>query len=76
MTNSIPALFTLISLNLHGYHPMNESLRFREARDGSMSLAPSDIYFFNPEEFMRGENARSEQLATYITQFKPLFSEN
>lgn len=61
----------LMTLNLHGYHPSGELIRWYEFKDGSRSEGPSDIFFFNQEELARGHLARLDWLAKDVETFSP-----
>lgn len=62
---------SIVSLNLHGYHPMGEENRYLEDHSGKLSLAPSHIHYFSPEEIIRGHGRRVKALAKDIKELLP-----
>lgn len=62
---------SVLSLNLHGYHPMGEAVRFAEDRKGAIEAADSDIFFFSMDELDRGHRVRLERLAESIAALSP-----
>jgi len=63
--------FSVMSLNLHGYHPMGETQRWMQARDGSVEAAPPDLFFFTRDELARGHARRLDVLASAIREMDP-----
>jgi hypothetical protein len=63
--------FTVVSLNLHGFHPMGELPRFWQDREGKVTRANSDIFFFTEEEIVRGHERRINQLAKDFNSLNP-----
>lgn len=61
----------LLSLNLHGYHPTDEAVRYRESRDGKLEKAPSHIFYFREDELHRGHALRLVKLASEIERLRP-----
>lgn len=62
---------TLLTLNLHGYHPMGEKPRFFEDGGGVLSSAPSSPFYFTREELARGNAARLDALAADLATRLP-----
>jgi hypothetical protein len=60
----------LMTLNLHGYHPMGEERRFETQRE-SKTLLWSHIHLFNQEEILRGLERRQIQLVADLKALKP-----
>lgn len=54
---------TFMTLNLHGYHAMNEKPRFFEDRGGTITEAASSPFYFTRAELERGNGARLDALA-------------
>jgi endonuclease/exonuclease/phosphatase family metal-dependent hydrolase len=54
---------TFMTLNMHGYHAMNEKPRMFEDRSGALSEAPSSPFYFSRAELDRGNAARLDALA-------------
>lgn len=54
---------TFMTLNLHGYHAMNEKPRFFEDRGGAVTEAASSPFYFTRAELDRGNAARLDALA-------------
>ncbi len=54
---------SLLTLNLHGYHPMGEDTRVIQYRNGRKVQANSNIFYFNKKELERGNLKRIEQLS-------------
>jgi len=69
--SALAASLSVLSLNLHGYHPTNEGSRWLEKADGKLTQADSMLFFFNLEELDRGHRLRLNQLAKDLTQMKP-----
>ncbi len=67
----VPDTISLLSLNLHGYHPMGEQPRWVEFRDGKIQPANTDLFFFTEEELFRGERRRQEKLAADLRVLQP-----
>lgn len=62
---------SLLSLNLHGYHPMREAPRWIEHRDGKIERAESKLFYFTREELERGDRKRLDLLAQNIAKLQP-----
>jgi endonuclease/exonuclease/phosphatase family metal-dependent hydrolase len=60
-----------MTLNLHGYHPMGEAPRWLESPGKPPVAANSDIFFFTPEEYSRGDAKRIQFLARDISRLRP-----
>lgn len=54
---------TFMTLNMHGYHAMNEKPRFFEDRAGAVTEAASSPFYFTRAELDRGNAARLDALA-------------
>ncbi|MCC7441986.1 MAG: endonuclease/exonuclease/phosphatase family protein [Bdellovibrionales bacterium] len=65
------AVLTLLTLNLHGYHPMNGVPRFFEDPEGRLSAADTSPFHFTWEELSRGNQKRLDALARYVSELKP-----
>ena len=61
----------ILSLNLHGYHPTGEAPRYFENRMGEIRSAPSDIFYFQWQEILRGRALRAKRLSSAIKQVAP-----
>lgn len=61
----------VITLNLHGYHPMGEKQRWFEFKNGEIKAAPSDIFYFTWEEIVRGNKKRLDRLAYDMGKLEP-----
>lgn len=53
----------ILTLNLHGYHPMGEAPRFAREASGRITPVQSEIYAFTREEITRGHARRVEALS-------------
>ena len=60
------AEISIISLNLHGFHPTGESERYYEFKSGKVTLAPSHLHYFTKQELMRGHKNRISKLSTEL----------
>src|SRR5687768_1367879 len=67
----LASFLALMTLNLHGYHPMGEAPRWIEERGKPPQPANSDIFFFAPEEFARGNSRRLQALARDVSRLAP-----
>ncbi len=63
--------FRIMSLNLHGYHPMGELKRYYEDKQGKISEAPAHIHYFNKDEFTVGSKRRVRELSCHIRALSP-----
>lgn len=71
-TQASPApQFTALTLNLHGYHPTQEAIRWAETRQGKINKTDSQLFFFTPEELDRGHRRRLDQLAIDLIKLNP-----
>jgi endonuclease/exonuclease/phosphatase family metal-dependent hydrolase len=61
----------LVSLNLHGHHPMGEPDRWLEDRQGRIRRADTNLHFFTAEEMDRGARRRLDQLGADFTLLAP-----
>jgi endonuclease/exonuclease/phosphatase family metal-dependent hydrolase len=62
---------TFMTLNLHGYHAMNEKPRYFEDRAGAVTEAASSPFYFTRAELDRGNAARLDALANDLTTRLP-----
>lgn len=65
------APLSVLTFNLHGYHPTGERERIFEDRDGRETRAPSDIYYFSWNEIVRGHAKRLDALSGRIRELEP-----
>lgn len=65
------ALLSVLTLNLHGYHPMGEAPRWLEDRSGRIERAESKLFHFTREELDRGNRKRLDLLAKDVVALKP-----
>jgi hypothetical protein len=68
--------FSLLSLNLHGYHPMGEPRRFLEDPDGRIRPAGSypsgeSLYYFTTDELDHGHRRRLDRLGHDLVRVAP-----
>ena len=61
---------SILSLNLHGYHPSGESKRFFGSK-AAKYVTSSDIFYFSPEELKRGHTRRITNLAKALNDIQP-----
>lgn len=62
---------SILSLNLHGYHPMGESSRYlQKGKDRKFSKSLSHLYYFTPQELTRGNEQRLDLLTTELKEIK------
>lgn len=62
---------SVLSQNLHGYHPMGEAPRLVQDRDGIVRDADSDIFFFTEEELARGHARRLDEFSEQVRALSP-----
>lgn len=70
---SAPALATdlrVLTLNLHGYHPMGEAERWARMGDGSLVRQPSHPFYFTRDELERGSGRQMEALSDAIDRLQ------
>jgi hypothetical protein len=65
------AAITLMSLNLHAYHPMGEAPRFLQDQTGKIEKANPDLFFFQLDEVARGSERRAQALAKDLARAAP-----
>ena len=70
-SSSVVASIKFMTLNMHGFHPMDEAIRYIEKRDGSIKRSSSYLYYFTREELARGHEKRIDQLAHDISILSP-----
>ncbi len=58
--------FSLLSLNLHGYHPMNEPARLLEGRDGKVQAAQSYLFHYRLDELDRGHRLQLDSISAQL----------
>ena len=63
--------FSVLTLNLHGYHPTGEAERWSEDRSGKLQKTDSDIFFFTEQELDRGHRRRLDRLARDLNALAP-----
>jgi endonuclease/exonuclease/phosphatase family metal-dependent hydrolase len=63
--------FSILSLNIHGPHPMGEGERFYEYKNGKTEKAPTNLFFFKLDEIERGNSRRVQRLANDIELVRP-----
>jgi hypothetical protein len=63
--------FRVLSLNLHGYHPMSEPLRYAEKIGQEPKLTEPYLTYFTPEEIRRGQTKQLTTLQEQITSLSP-----
>ncbi|HTL11539.1 MAG TPA: endonuclease/exonuclease/phosphatase family protein [Bdellovibrionota bacterium] len=68
---STAAVLTLVTMNLHGYHPMDEAPRFFEDRQGKLTPADPSPFYFHWDEVTRGNRKRLDRLARQIMRLHP-----
>jgi endonuclease/exonuclease/phosphatase family metal-dependent hydrolase len=61
----------LLSLNLHGHHPMGEPDRWLEDRSGRIRRADTNLHHFTTEELDRGSRRRLDHLAADLGRLAP-----
>jgi endonuclease/exonuclease/phosphatase family metal-dependent hydrolase len=61
----------LLSLNLHGHHPMGEPDRWLEDRQGRIRRADTNLHFFTAEEMDRGGRRRLDRLGVDLSALAP-----
>ncbi len=64
-------VLSVLSLNLHGYHPMGEGLRFLQDRAGKIEKAESKLFYFMPDELERGHTKRLDELGAQLKRLLP-----
>jgi endonuclease/exonuclease/phosphatase family metal-dependent hydrolase len=64
-------MLSVLSLNLHGYHPMGERQRWLQNRHGRVRPADSYLHYFSTEELDRGNRRRLDRLAEDLPQLSP-----
>lgn len=69
--HSNAAELSVLTFNLHGYHPMGERERVFEDRAGLRTRAPSDIYFFTWDEIVSGHEKRLNELSQRLGSVRP-----
>lgn len=62
---------SVLTMNLHGYHPTDEETRYQEDRQGNLVKAPSHLHYFSLEELQRGHQKRIRILAEEIERLSP-----
>lgn len=62
---------SLLSLNLHGYHPTGESQRWFQSRTGDVLPALNHLFYFSTTELARGHERRLDQLAARVDELAP-----
>lgn len=62
---------SLMSLNLHGFHPMGEERRVLIKTDGTKELAWAHLHYFTESEIRRGLQKRQALLSTHIQSTHP-----
>lgn len=61
----------VLSLNLHGLHPMGEERRIKVKATGEKELSWSHLHYFTNQEIQRGLERRQKQLAVDIQKIAP-----
>ena len=61
----------LLTLNLHGFHPMGEAPRWWRHPDGRLERATDHPFFFRQEELERGNRHRLDRLAEHLRHLEP-----
>lgn len=61
----------LLTLNLHGFHPMGEAARWWRHPDGRLERAIDHPFFFRQEELERGNRLRLDRLAGHFRHLEP-----
>jgi hypothetical protein len=61
----------VLSLNLHGLHPMGEERRIKVNANGTKELSWSHLHYFSPTEIKRGLEKRQSKLALDIKSLAP-----
>ena len=62
---------SVLTLNLHGQHPMGEERRLLIHQDGKKEIAWSHLFYFTPIEIQRGSNRRNEVLSGHLDEARP-----
>lgn len=60
----------VLSLNLHGLHPMGEERRIRMNEDGTEALVWSNLFYFTADELNRGLERRQQRLARDLSELR------
>ncbi|HAR41809.1 MAG TPA: hypothetical protein DCS07_04145 [Bdellovibrionales bacterium] len=71
ISHASAAPISVLSFNLHGYHPTGEPERWLENRDGSRTATDSYLFFFAHQELERGHRVRLDRLARDLRQMSP-----
>lgn len=61
---------SVLTLNLHGYHPMGEERRVLHKNSGGPELSWSHLHYFNQTELTRGLEKRQKILASHLANAK------
>lgn len=64
-------MIRVLTLNLHGYHPMGEAPRWWRGTDGSLERATDHPFFFRADELARGNRRRLDALAAHLAALRP-----
>ena len=59
-----PSSLSVMSLNLHAYHPMGAAPRYYESKEGEVERAPAHLFYFSWEEIKKGHAARIGKLTS------------
>lgn len=73
--DAMPPEVKVMTLNLHGYHPMGERPRWLQNLDGTVSDAPvsAQLHYFTWDEVVRGHARRLDALARELLRVEPDF---
>ncbi len=68
---NLRAPLRVLSLNLHGYHPMGEAQRLLDKADGAPVETSSHLHFFRMSEIARGHTRQLDFLARTLHELTP-----